>query len=348
MATLLIFRLKKKLVKKILIIAIILFIVSLFPVLLKISKVGLSEYLSESHEVPADLLVIEGWLPDKALEMVNNEVQKGKYNLIVTAGLQSKELEFCMVAMNGYLIFYPDNNVFQSDREDTHRIGVLAKSKMDGIYNSHFNIYVNDSIIADFDATDKPAYYYTTWKGPLCAIDSIMIQFTNDMVDKNGDRNLYIKEISIDSVIIAYQYNSVFDPGSIGGTDRIVNDYLTLPQVVRNKLIAQGIDSSRIIAITARETAFNRTLASSLAVRKWIRSGKTHFKGVNIISLGIHSRRTYLTYRRILGHSLRVGIISLPEPDLPGFSDRKGLKTAGEALELIYYNLILLPFIMGF
>lgn len=333
--------------KKILILVIILIIFSVVPVLLKISKSGLYAYLSESHKVPAELLVIEGWLPDRAMELVNSEVQKGKYSLIVTAGLQSKELEFCMVAMNGYLVFYPEFKTISADGEKIHKIGVLAKSKMGGIYDSHFNVYLNDSIIADFDATNKPETYYTTWIGSLTRIDSIMIQFTNDMVDENGDRNLYIKEVSIDSLVIPYQYNSVFDPGSIGGSDRIVNDYLTMPQVVRNKLISKGIDSSRIVAITARETNFNRTLASSLAVRKWIRSNRTHFKGVNIISMGIHSRRTFLTYKSILNKSLDVGIISLPEPDLPESKYRKSLRMGAETLDLIYYKLILLPFKLG-
>ena len=53
------------------------------------------------------MLIIESWLPDSAIAMSKNEIHKHGYDFIVTTGIESSELEFCMVAMNGYLIFYP-------------------------------------------------------------------------------------------------------------------------------------------------------------------------------------------------------------------------------------------------
>ncbi len=48
----------------------------------------LSGYLSKSEQVKANVLIVEGWLPEYALEMAYNEFEKGKYEYIITTGLQ--------------------------------------------------------------------------------------------------------------------------------------------------------------------------------------------------------------------------------------------------------------------
>lgn len=307
---------------------------------------SLPGFLSESHRVDANILIIEGWLPDVALEMTKREIDKDVYDIIFTTGVRSSELDFCLVAMNGYLIFYPEFPSDADENYENHLIGITARSKMGGVYCSHFNFYLNDSLMADFDADDKAGKYYLNWFGSLNDIDSMMVQFTNDMVDENGDRNLYVREITIDNkIIIPYQYNSVLDIGSIGGSDRIVNNYESHPQIIRNKLISRGLDSTKIVAVPAKKTHFNRTLTSALALKRCLKASGKNIKGINIISMGIHSRRTWLTYKRILDKSYQIGIISLSDSTISEYGTSEVLKNLGEALELVYYWIILLPFL---
>jgi Ca-dependent carbohydrate-binding module xylan-binding len=304
--------------------------------------------LSASHKVDANLLIIEGWLPDAAIETIKHVAQIEEYDLILTAGVRSPEYDFCMVAMNGYLIFYPDPLKLADEKKTNHIIEAVAKSKMGGIYRSHFNFFVNDSVIADFNADAKPNKYGINWFGSLSELDSVTVQFTNDTVAENGDRNLYVREIIIDNqIILPYQFNSVYDIGSIGGNNRIVNDYESHPQVIRNKLIADGMDSSEVVAITGKRTSINRTLVSALAVRKWIRATKPEITGINIVSMGVHSRRTWLTYRKVLGKSFSTGVISLPDEPTSENGDSKVTGILGEALDLVYYHIILLPYMFN-
>jgi len=332
--------------KRLLIIVIILFILSGFSILYMVYNTNLPRYLSQSHKVDANVMIIEGWLPDAVIGIAGEEAQNGNYDLIVTAGVQASELEFCQVAMNGFLIFYPE---FQGPRKENlpdHTIEVTAHSEMGGIYKAHFNFYVNDSLIDDFNADEFPSSFAINWHGSLDEIDSIAIQFTNDMVDVGGDRNLYVKEIIIDKeIVIPYQYNSVYDAGAIGGKNRTVNDYVSHPQIIRNKLISVGIDSSAIVAVTGKRTTINRTLASALAVRKWLKTSELNIKGVNVLSMGIHSRRTWLTYRRVLKGSFDTGIISLAVPGNTGNTNPENNRTLNEVLGLVYYQIILFPYI---
>ena len=335
----------KALKRKIAVIFAVVVLSGLILALLLINKAGLRHYLETSSRVDANILVIEGWLPDHAIEMAYSEIHNKTYELIVPTGIKSSELDFCMVAMNGYLIFYPGPYINKNDESLQHKIEIVAHSKMGGKYNAHFNLYVNDSLVADFSADEKPRKYAITWNKSLGEIDSVSAQFTNDFVDDGGDRNLYIKEIIIDNnIIIPYQFNSIFDIGMLGGHDRILNNYTSHPEIIRNKLIAAGIDSSRIITVTGRKTVVNRTLTGAIAFRDWLKTSGYKVEGVNILTMGIHARRTWLTYKNVLDKSCRVGIIALPDTSRLYQKKTGLLGTLAEALDLIYYQVILLPY----
>ncbi|MGB8492687.1 MAG: carbohydrate-binding domain-containing protein [Bacteroidales bacterium] len=303
-------------------------------------------FVEKSHKVRANFLIIESWLSEFAIEKAKGEINGQQYEYIVTTGIRSSDLDFCMVAMNGYLIFYPKQFIksIPSGENASHQFGIIAHSKMGGIYDAHFNVYVNDSLTADFSAGEKPAEYRFAWKAPLAGIDSVMVQFTNDYVDSKGDRNLYVREIIIDDLVIPYQFNSVFDPGSIGGTDRIVNNYFSEPELLRNRLIKTGIDPLNVIAVTGKRTRINRTLESALAFRKWIKSQGINPEGVNIVTMETHAKRTWTTYRAILNNSIDIGMIPIPDSagrpaEKPGLLNR-----LTEALDLFYYKIILIPY----
>ena len=328
----------------IIVLATLIVVLGLLALSPKIIK-GLPVFLAKNNQVDANILVLEGWLPDPAIEMAYDEIHSGAYDLIVPTGIKSSDLDFCMIAMNGYLIFYTRPYLKINNESSRHRIEIVAHSKLGGKYNAHFNLYVNDSLIADFSADEKPRKYGITWNRSLGEIDSISAQFTNDYLDEGGDRNLYIKEIIIDNdIVIPYQFNSVFDIGLLGGKDRIVNNYTSHPEIIRNKLIASGIDSSKIIAVTGRKTTINRTLTGALAFRDWLKTSGQKVDGINIITMGIHARRTWLTYKKVLDKSCRVGIISLPDTSISSREKTGFLRSLAETLDLIYYHVILLPF----
>ena len=155
-----------------------------------------SNFLSKTTRVTANTLLVEGWLPPYAIEMAYNEFKDNGYSHIVTTGLNSRD--YYMVYTNGYLIFYPKRKISLDNEEGAHVIEVDAYSELGGENSARFNVFVNDSLVADFLAVKKKRKYAITWEGKLTDIDSIMVQFVNDGVGDFGDRNLYVKEIIID------------------------------------------------------------------------------------------------------------------------------------------------------
>jgi hypothetical protein len=304
----------------------------------------LSGYLSKSEHVTANVLIVEGWLPEYALKMAYKEYQENGYDYIVTTGMKSLA-PFFNVSSNGNLIFYTKNKYLKINEQGHHTIDIEAYSSLGGANRAHFNVFVNDSLLSDFLAERHTRKYRIVWEGNLNKVDSIYVQFDNDKWDKSGDRNLFVKEIIIDDKVnIPYLNNSVYAIINRNGEKRITNNINSNAELAKKQLISLGIDSSLITAVPAERVVINRTLTSALAFRDWLKLNNVEVKGINIISMGTHARRTWMTYNRILKEKYDIGIISLPEMGDQNFLFKRGLKTIRETLGIIYYWLILIPF----
>lgn len=300
-------------------------------------------YLSKTSRQEANLLVVESWMPDYAIDEALKEFQSGNYDLIITTGLITPDVEYFNMYSNGYLIFYPESILPPDSIKKRHLIEVTAHSKMGGRYMAHFNLHVNDSLKAEFMANDKIQKFAIDWVGSLDEIDSILVHFDNDYVDEKGDINLYVKEITIDNkYVIPYQFHTEFDMGRLDGNNRMNNNYRSNAEIIRNTLIDKGVDTNRVIAVTAEKTMINRTLSSVLAFREWKNEYHGKISGINVISLGTHSRRTWVTYQKIIGRKESVGVIALKENTTWKRKTDKYFIILKDFLEFLYYKFLLI------
>jgi hypothetical protein len=328
----------------IILLIVIISVLSISLLLIRPASNYMSGYLSKSKQVNADILIVEGWLPDYALKMAYDEVQKKVYKHIITTGINTYT-PYYNVYGNGFLTFYTRNKFSGMNKTGQHSIEVNAYGSLEGENKEHFNLYINDSLAADFYAEKQKKNYEIKWTGSLNDIDSIRIQFTNDAMGDYGDRNLYVKEIKIDHRLsIPYLSNTVYQLAKIYGRSRIVNNITSAAVLAKNRLVLLGIDSSLIIPVPAKRVRVNRTLTSALAFRDWIKAENPDINGINIISMGTHARRTWMTYNKILNEKYEIGIISLPEATNLNSPARKAFKTVRETLGIIYYWIILLPY----
>jgi Ca-dependent carbohydrate-binding module xylan-binding len=324
--------------------SIFIFIILLGYILLKPAFKYLSGYLSKSEHVKANILVVEGWLPENALKMAYEEFKKNEYEYIITTGLKTT-INYFGLYENGYLIFYSKSRFSGLKEVGNHSIEIDAFSELGGENRAHFNMYLNDSLVANFYAEKSKAKYTFNWKGPLDMIDSIIVQFDNDSWGKFGDRNLYVKDINVDhKITIPYIDNSVYSVFYPSGEKRVKNNFNSNAELARNRLISMGINPSQVIATPGETVIVNRTLTSALAFRDWLKHTKMDITGINIISLGAHARRTWMIYNRILNEKYPIGIISLPDYIYTESRVYRLFKNIRETLGIIYYWIVLIPY----
>jgi hypothetical protein len=304
----------------------------------------LSDFLSKSERVEGNILIIEGWLSVNDLNSAIEEFHKSKYDHIVITGLKSTP-KFYNVYTDGFLIFYPGDAI-QDDHEDVpHTIEVKAFSELAGDNAAHFNLWINDSLTNGFFADKRKRKYGILWNGDLQTIDSVMVQFDNDIRGDFGDRNLFVSELIFDKKVrVSFLNHSIYDISGLDNKNRIINNMRSNADLTRNRLISMGIDSTSLISITGEKVRINRTLTSALAFRDWISKSGIEVTGINIISAGTHARRTWMTFDKVLDNTFRIGIISLPDHRHDRSEKMKILKTIRETIAYIYYSIILIPY----
>ena len=95
-------------------------------------------------------------------------------------------------------------------------------------------------------------------------------------------------------------------------------------------LAALGLDPKAIIATAAPQQSRDRTYASALPIKEWLRGADTTVKAVNVYSLSAHARRSRLLFQKALGDKVKVGVISHPDgqvdleswwPSMDGFTE---------------------------
>ena len=92
-------------------------------------------------------------------------------------------------------------------------------------------------------------------------------------------------------------------------------EYKTYAELSAASILKMGIDPKLVHAIPAFAVKRDRTYASAMALKKWLRDHGVKPGRINLVSGGAHSRRSRLLYEYVFGKDPKIGIIALPDPD---------------------------------
>jgi len=109
------------------------------------------------------------------------------------------------------------------------------------------------------------------------------------------------------------QYELLITSGG-PNTTQIKPDYPSYADKAAAFLISQGFDTNKLSAAPAPASAQNRTYLSAVKVRQWFESQDMKPVSFDILSSGVHARRTHKLYQMAFSDTTEIGIIAL-EPD---------------------------------
>ncbi|MEA3475282.1 MAG: ElyC/SanA/YdcF family protein, partial [Candidatus Cloacimonadota bacterium] len=89
-----------------------------------------------------------------------------------------------------------------------------------------------------------------------------------------------------------------------------LSEYKTEAELAESIIKIIGFTKEKIIAVPAHYTIKDRTYTSACALKKWVEDSNQNIKTINLFSLGTHSRRSWILFKKALGDSIKVGIIS--------------------------------------
>lgn len=75
-----------------------------------------------------------------------------------------------------------------------------------------------------------------------------------------------------------------------------------------------GVAGERLTAVPVWVPRRDRTYASAVALRDWFRENNIPLTALNVVTEGLHARRSRLLFERAFGDSVAIGVIAIPDP----------------------------------
>lgn len=164
-----------------------------------------------------------------------------------------------------------------------------------------------------------------TVKARYLVVEGWLPDYALDLAEKEFRRGGYERLFTIGGPIWSYQTRAS------GG------DFAT---AAAGALKIRGLLNTQVTAVPAGPTRRNRTYQSCVAFRDFITSNTIKVDSVNLVSLGVHSRRSRLCLQRALGRKVKVGVFAVKNLDYDAccwWKFSEGVKdVCGETIAFIY------------
>lgn len=87
--------------------------------------------------------------------------------------------------------------------------------------------------------------------------------------------------------------------------------YKTYAELAAATLLALDFEQDNLIAIPAQNVTKNRTSASAIALNQWMKTSDLNIKSINLLTLDVHARRSWLVFKQALAPEIKVGVIAV-------------------------------------
>ncbi len=143
-------------------------------------------------------------------------------------------------------------------------------------------------------------------------------------------------------------YQRVFSTGGpSNGSGGYTGDADTSASVGAGQLRAAGIPAKSVQMVASRVIGRDRTYYSAVALRDWLRERNMHVNSFNVVTETTHARRTWLFFQEAFGNKVKVGIISVQNPDYDArrwWRYSEGVKdVVSEGAAYLYARLLFFP-----
>lgn len=158
----------------------------------------------------------------------------------------------------------------------------------------------------------------------------------------------WIPESSLQLAVKEFQtgaYRQIIATGGPVQANQYLTQYETGAELTAARLCSMGVPDSLVIAVPAPEVRRDRTWAAAQAFADWVNSRNNEIRGINILSTGPHTRRTFLLFRKALESGYPMGSIAVDDPSYSSrnwFRESAGVRTMIN--EVIAYGYVILLF----
>lgn len=89
-----------------------------------------------------------------------------------------------------------------------------------------------------------------------------------------------------------------------------LSEYKSFAELTAATLIELGFDKQKLAAVPAPNVVKHRTYSTAVALRDWLVLSNLKVNAINLFTLGVHARRSWLLFQRTLAPTIKVGVIA--------------------------------------
>lgn len=269
-------------------------IILLIPVIiLIITPFVLFPFLAINEPSGAKVAVVEGWIPQQYVPDLVATVQANGYDHLFTTGT---------VRDANYYLKNGDTLVFNFEEP----ISGLLQTNIAGLDGSICLEIADDDTLLTISVTGGNVEYHAHLAAPT---HRLRIVSTNSGIVEGNISNIFIKHILIagtnihelQALSVIRHADGTTEPGRPNHAETLVH-----------YLAKGGLAPDMLTPLPTPTIAGGRTWSN--AVRFSECAKKDGLKEVDVISMGVHARRSRNAYQKACGDSVTVGIVSIPDP----------------------------------
>ncbi|MBU0486452.1 MAG: YdcF family protein [Bacteroidetes bacterium] len=139
-------------------------------------------------------------------------------------------------------------------------------------------------------------------------------------------------------------YDFILVPGTPIDKGSFLVDFKNMAEVCKQTMLRLGIPEEKVIALPMPQVRKDRTYASACYVMKWLLENNVPVKGINLVTLDCHGRRSRLLYHKVFRSGCQVGVISVADERYnPSrwWSNSSGVRTVIDELVAWLYAMFL-------
>ena len=114
------------------------------------------------------------------------------------------------------------------------------------------------------------------------------------------------------AVVQGGRYERVVTSGGPIETWRAIQPWPSFAERAAHHLRRHGVGATPVVAVPAPASEQDRSYVSAVVVRDWARRQGLSLDAVDVVSAGVHARRSRLVYRMAFGIDVEVGIVAVP------------------------------------
>jgi hypothetical protein len=143
-------------------------------------------------------------------------------------------------------------------------------------------------------------------------------------------------------------YKKIYVTGGPIESGVAVSGYQTYAELGAATLREMGLGKDVVEAVTAPFVRKDRTFASALALKNKLNQQAVKISAINLVSLGVHSRRSHLLFQKAFANESQVGIIAVEDRNYYGerwWKFSEGVRKVTDELFAYLYVVLVFPFV---